>query len=66
MTTPQNRRRCQVQGCTVIVFDLVFRFSGIGDDEQQQQRETSSDNAYACAGPDRQGCLCQRHGLDSE
>ena len=66
MTTPQNHKRCQIPGCTVIVFDLNFQISGIGDDEQQPQLETASDNAYECAGPDLRGCLCQRHGLDSE
>lgn len=46
MTTSQNHRRCPASGCAVVVFDLVYRISGIGDDSAHRQVETDSDNFY--------------------
>jgi hypothetical protein len=63
MISRTNPRRCQVSGCNVIVFELVYWLSGIGQGTATVQREYGSDNEYECSSPENCACACVRCDL---
>jgi hypothetical protein len=59
-----NYRKCPVEGCQVVVFDIEHDISGIGDDIPELVTEVGSDNPYECTNCTHPKCLCKHHDLD--
>lgn len=58
-----NYRKCPVEGCQVVVFDIEHDISGIGDDGPIIEFEVSSDNSFECQDCEHAECLCNAHDL---
>lgn len=54
-----NYRKCPVEGCQVIVFDIEHDLSGIGDDIPELVSEAGSDNHFECQNCEHIECLCK-------
>lgn len=59
-----NYRKCPVEGCQVIVFDIEHDISGIGNDMPDVETEVGSDNGFECQDCEHPKCLCRLFDLE--
>lgn len=58
-----NYRKCPVEGCQVVVFDIEHDISGIGDDMPELVTEIGSNNSFDCQDCEHPECLCRQHDI---